>query len=634
MCGIVGLFYRDAQCDERTLTTMRDTLLHRGPDDAGAYVAGPLGLGQRRLSIIDLSPAGHQPMRTPDGRFVISFNGEIYNFKELREELERKGVRFVSHSDTEVILQLHAFEGDAAVKRLNGIFAYALWDTQRRRLLLARDRAGIKPLYYSAGPNGVAFASEIKALFQSGVVQPRLNEARVAEYLVFRQVAGPENLFADVHVLPPGHTMEVIDGRPAPAQMYWSVQDRPQPFKGDYRDAVDALDEALNRTVKRQLISDVPLGTFCSGGIDSSLTTAIAARHASQAINTFSVGFHEADFDESAYARMAANACGTVHHELRIDEGEYAALLPQLIWHHDLPLNFANSVHIYAVSKLARKHVTVVLTGEGADELFGGYPRYYIPRLFSRLASAPSVVRAPLLSMLRKAPDHRLRKLGEAASRPLHDAILFNSSGVRPETVRELLGSAALPPFDFRSACIEAARRTGLDEVSALAQLDFQTYLVSILNRQDKMSMATSIEARVPFLDNEIIDLARSLPLEFKQTLRHRKRVLKDVALRYLPPDIVHRRKSGFGVPLKAWFAGDGRMGRLLEEALHAPELRDVFDAAAAQSLLKQHRSGVRDHSEVLWSLLNLQVWRQTFLKRGAQSDVKSLPPRQHAAAV
>lgn len=614
MCGLVGLFYRDSACDQGVLTAMRDALVHRGPDDAGNYIDGPLGLGHRRLSIIDLG-GGHQPMQTEDGRFVIAYNGEIYNYKELRDELERAGTRFKSHSDTEVILQLHAKLGDAAVARLNGIFAYAIWDKQQRRLLLARDRAGIKPLYYSSSALGVAFGSEIKSLFRSGIVQPRLDPARVAEYLVFRQVAGPRVLFADVSVLPPGQTLEIFQGRAGVPKMYWSVQNRPKKFAGDYREAVDALDVALNNSVKRQLMSEVPLGTFCSGGIDSSLTTAIAARHASRAINTFSVGFHEADFDESAYARMASKACGTVHHELRIDEAEYAALLPELIWHHDLPLNFANSVHIYAVSKLARQHVTVVLTGEGADELFGGYPRYYIPRMLSRLAQVPGFLRIPALKLLHHAPDHRLRKLSKAASRSLRDAILYNSTGVDLKRVCSVLGTASLPAFEFRSQCIDAAFGAGLDEVSALAQLDFQTYLVSILNRQDKMSMATSIEARVPFLDNEIIEFAGSLPVHFKQTMRHRKRVLKDVALRYLPEAIVHRRKSGFGVPLKQWFAGNGKMGNLLEDTLTSASVSELLDAREAQSLLTQHRSGQHDHSELLWSLLNLRLWHQTFTR-------------------
>lgn len=612
MCGIVGLFLTRSACDPQRLTAMRDSVVHRGPDGAGTFVEGPLGLGHRRLSIIDLG-TGQQPMQTEDGRFVITYNGEIYNYRELRKELEARGARFLTQSDTEVILQAHEHWGDDAIVRLNGIFAYALWDKQTQRLLLVRDRAGIKPLYYSSGPDGIAFASEIKALFESGLVKPRLNQKRVAEYLLYRQVAGHENLFADVHVLPPGHSMEVIAGRPSEPKQYWSVRDQPPRFGGSYQEAVDALDAALQRAVARQLMADVPLGTFCSGGIDSSLITAIAARHASNKINTFSVGFHEDAYDESAYARMAAEACGTIHHELRIDEREYAELLPHLIWHHDLPLNFANSVHIHAVSKLARKHVTVVLTGEGADELFGGYPRYYIPRLLQPVAAIPRPLRAALFGLLAYAPDSRIRKLADFASRPISDSLLYNCTGTDPVRARQVMGSSTGASLEFREACIQDAQRRGLDPVTTLATLDFQTYLVSILNRQDKMSMATSIEARVPFLDNEIIDLARSLPLQFKQTFGHRKRVLKDVALRYLPKEIITRRKSGFGVPLQPWFAGRGPMAALLEDALRAPQTTELLDSNALQTLLTEHRSGAADHSELLWGVLNLALWRKAF---------------------
>lgn len=612
MCGIVGLFNKDVACDEDHLNAMRDCLVHRGPDDAGSYRDGSLGLGHRRLSIIDLS-GGHQPLKTEDGRFVIAFNGEIYNYLELREELEAQGVRFQTHSDTEVILRLHAHIGDAAVARLNGIFAYAIWDSVRRRLLLARDRAGIKPLYIAASSKGLAFASEIKALFKSGIVTPSLNEEHVAEYLVFRQVAGNENLFKGVHVLPPGHTIEITSGRPSPALPYWSVREPVAPFSGAYRDAVDELDAQLNRAVARQLMSDVPLGTFCSGGIDSSLTSAIAARHSSKSINTFSVGFHEQLYDESAYARLAAQTCGSNHHELRIDETEFAKLLPNLIWHHDLPLNFANSVHIFAVSKLAREHVTVVLTGEGADELFGGYPRYYVPRMLQYLHRIPALFRTPLFALLARSPDNRLRKLAHFARSSPRDVLLYNCTGTDARQVQQAVQATKPLTFAFRAACIEDAQARGLDSVSTLAILDFQTYLVSILNRQDKMSMATSIEARVPFLDNEVIDFARSLPLHYKQTFKHRKRVLKGVALRYLPAEIVHRRKSGFGVPLQQWFAARGPMGTMLEEALHSSSIKHLIDERFLTSLHDEHRSGRADHSELLWGVLNLRLWRDAF---------------------
>ena len=611
MCGITGIFYRDATCDAAMLTAMRDVILHRGPDDGDNFIDGTIGLGHRRLSIVDLG-GGHQPMFTEDGRFVVVYNGEIYNYPELRRELEAQGAHFRTHSDTEVILHLHARIGDAAVGRLNGIFAYALWDRSTRRLLLARDRAGIKPLYYVAGPRGLAFGSEVKALFKSDLATPRINTAGVGEYLMFRQVAGKANLFDGVMTLPPGHTMVVAEGVPQPPVRYWSSVAAVPAFKGTYHDAVDALDRELNAAVKRQLMSDVPLGTFCSGGIDSSLTTAIAARHAGRAINTFSVGFHEASYDESAYARMAATHVGTNHHELKIDEREFAELLPKLIWHHDLPLNFANSVHIYALSVLARKHVTVVLTGEGADELFGGYPRYYIPRISQRLAAIPGPLRSGLLGLLGLVPDHRIAKLRRFASRPLDDILIYNSTGTESAAIARVMHGRT-PDLSARLAFLRDAQRASPDPVDVLAALDFQTYLVSILNRQDKMSMATSIEARVPFLDNEIIDFARSLPVDFKQTMRHRKRVLKDVALRYLPADIVHRRKSGFGVPLAPWFRGTGPVGKLLQAAVQSPEITGLLDGAAVTQMHAEHRAGSADHSELLWGVLNLALWRQAY---------------------
>jgi asparagine synthase (glutamine-hydrolysing) len=611
MCGFTGVSLRDGSADAARVAAMRDILTHRGPDDGDSFLEGPIGLGHRRLSIIDLG-GGHQPMFTEDGRYVIVYNGEIYNYQELRADLEKKGARFRTHSDTEVVLALHAIEGDAGVARLNGIFAYALWDRTAKRLLLARDRAGIKPVYYAANSHGVAFGSEVKALFESGFVPRALNEKRLAEYLVFRQVAGNEILFGGIEVLPPGHTMEIVDGKPSQPRRYWTPRDPVAPFKGSFRDAVDALDVALNSAVKRQLMADVPLGTFCSGGIDSSLTSAIAARHSSRAINTFSVGFHEADYDESVYAREAAQACKSIHHELKIDEREYADLLPKLIWHHDLPLNFANSVHIFAVSKLARQHVTVVLTGEGADELFGGYPRYYIPRLLQRIRAVPGFLRAPMAAALALAPDARMRKLAHFSRQSMRDTLLFNCTGTVPARALELLGGKSMP-LEFREACLDDSDARGLDPVTALASLDFQTYLVSILNRQDKMSMATSIEARVPFLDNELIDFAHSLPLDYKQTFRHRKRVLKEVALRYLPASIVHRRKSGFGVPLAPWFRNSGPMGKLLESAAGSAELKDLIDARFMGRLLAEHRAGTVDHSELLWGVLNLSIWRQQY---------------------
>jgi asparagine synthase (glutamine-hydrolysing) len=369
---------------------------------------------------------------------------------------------------------------------------------------------------------------------------------------------------------------------------------------------VEALGRALNEAVKRQMVADVPLGTFCSGGIDSSLTTAIAAKYSDGPINTYSVGFDEAGYDESHYARLAADACHSRHHEIRIDEARFAELLPRLIWHHDLPLTFANSVHIFAVSELARQRVKVVLTGEGADELFGGYPRYYIPRFAAALDRAPGFLRAPLLSIAGRMPDHRFRKLAAFARQAPRDRLLFNSTTVDPAQVGRVLKiPASAGAWEFRRKLIERA--------SGIPAVDFETYLVSILNRQDKMSMATSLEARVPFLDNAMIDFARSLPPGFKQTLRHRKRVLKDVARRYLPAAIVNRRKSGFGVPLPVWLRGDGPTGKLLSGVLASPAIGGLLDGNALRALQAEHRAGHRDHSELLWGVLNLGLWRAAY---------------------
>jgi asparagine synthase (glutamine-hydrolysing) len=610
MCGIAGLFYSDMQrsVDEPRLAAMRDAMVHRGPDDAGLHVDGPLGLAHRRLSIIDLG-SGHQPMSTQDGRYTIVFNGEIYNYRELRKELTAAGCAFHTASDTEVILQMHARCGVGAVQRLNGIFAYAIWDAVERRLTVARDRMGIKPLYYAHTAEGLVFASEIKALFESGLIAPAVNKAAVPEYLMFRQVAGEENLFDGVLTLLPGHYMEV-DRAGARFVRYWSVEQAHSRNTLSYGQAVDGLDTVLREAVERQMMSDVPLGTFCSGGIDSSLVTAIAARASGRAINTFSVGFHEADFDETRYARMVASRYGTDHHEIKLDANQFAERLPGLVWQNDLPLNFPNSVQIFAVSELAKQTVTVVLTGEGADELFGGYPRYYIPRLLGYLSWLPLPLRRAALSVLAPIRDHRVQKLRLYAGQSESELLVRNPTATDPELVRALC--SAPPDMDYRRACVSAGQALGLSGVDNLMHLDLRTYLVSILNRQDKMSMAASVEARVPFLDNEVVDFALGLPLSYKQTARQRKRVLMSVARRYLPDAVVDRRKSGFGVPLDAWMRGDGPLAEQVASLPSDPGVEEFFNRDTLAGLVKRHRAGA-DHSDLLWSVLNFAQWRRQF---------------------
>ncbi len=392
MCGIVGIVHKDRQrrVDESRLVGMRDLLVHRGPDDAGCHFDGHVGLGHRRLSIIDLS-SGHQPMTNEDGSLWIVFNGEIYNFQALRERLVAKGHQFKTKSDTEVILHLYEEEGPDCARSLNGIFAFAIWDARDQSLFLARDHMGVKPLYYAVTDEALVFASEIKSIVNSGYVEPRCRDEGAFEYFVFRHVSGERTLYRDVNCLLPAHTLVLKNGE-VRIDQFWSHYPKPEEGPTSLVAAADELSALIQDAVGMQMVSDVPLGTFCSGGVDSSLVTAFAARLTEKRINTFSVGFHEPDYDETQYARLVSKQYGTIHHELKVSNEEFADLLPTMIWHNDAPLNFANSIQIYAISKLAKEFVTVVLTGEGADELFAGYPRYLVPSLSHSYGRLPAFV--------------------------------------------------------------------------------------------------------------------------------------------------------------------------------------------------------------------------------------------------
>lgn len=612
MCGIVGVIYADSarRCEGNVITKMRDVFAYRGPDDAGLYLDGPVGLGHRRLSIIDLG-GGHQPMSTEDGAFSIVFNGEIYNYRTLREELIGKGHHFQSQSDTEVILKLYAERGEACVHALNGMFAFAIWDARRRVLFLARDRMGVKPLYYAVTPGAFLFASEIKAILASGEVSARCRDEAVAEYMLFRQVAGPEGLFRDVISLPPGCTLTLYDGKPKVAR-YWSPRPGADQPAITYEDARQALTDLLQDSVKMRLISDVPVGTFCSGGVDSSLVTALASRIKGGAVNTFSIGFDEPEYDESAFALMVSKQYGTIHHQLTIGNAEFSDLFPQMVWQNDEPLNFANSVQIFALSRLAKQHVTVVLTGEGSDELFAGYPRYRIPGMAAVYRRIPAALRNVVKLVGRLTKDHRIAKLDRYASCSPDETLLYNSSMLRPEVVAAVYPRVMEAQLEYRLSCLNGTEALGGDDVARVSLLDQECFLVSILNRQDKMSMAASIESRVPFMDYRIVEFANRLPAAYKLRGGTGKAIVKDVARAFLPAETVDRRKSGFGVPLDRWFRSNQGMG---ERILALPEqaTTEVFDRVALRRLVQEHRVGTHDHSELLWTVLNFQQWKETF---------------------
>jgi asparagine synthase (glutamine-hydrolysing) len=610
MCGIVGIYHRNRKCSEERLLAMRDLQSHRGPDDQGVYLDGNIGLGHRRLSIIDLG-SGHQPMLTADGDLCVVFNGEIYNYKALRRELEGRGCVFRTNSDTEVLLHLYREYGEKGVQRLNGIFAFAIWDKTARQLFLARDHMGIKPLYYFRSEHAFVFASEAKSIFASGEVTARCDSSAVPEYLAFRHVAGGKTLFKDIQTLQPGHCMTIAGGvisiRP-----YWSpIGITPAPQRS-LEESVDHLDELLTDAVSMQLMSDVPLGTFCSGGVDSSLVTALCARAAGRQIDTYSVGFYETAYDETEYARLVSKQYATQHHELRLSNAEFTERLPKSVWHNDEPINFPNSVLIHALSEMAKKRVTVVLTGEGADELFAGYPRYLLPTFVARIQKLPHWVQRTLRAALGVFRDHRMHKLANQMREEMSDVLLFNSASLGHEQQSVLRHSLGAPMVDNRMGILRGAAGN-FGWLRRIALLEQSTYLLSILNRQDKMSMAAGVESRVPILDYRVVEFANTLPDNYCQRLGHTKYILKKVAERYLPAKLVHRKKSGFGVPLDDWFRSDTGLGFLAQSVFNDDNLPETDRFMNAKTLLLDHKTGKGNHGELLWTLLCFALWKKQF---------------------
>jgi asparagine synthase (glutamine-hydrolysing) len=614
MCGIVGIVYKDRErrVAEAEVTGMRDLLIYRGPDDQGIFMDGNAGLGHRRLSIIDLA-GGQQPMTNEDARFWIVFNGEIYNFQDIREDLIQKGHVFRTKSDTEVILHLFEEKGEDCPADLNGIFAFAIWDKKERSLFLARDHMGIKPLYYAQTDNSFLFASEIKSIVQGGHVEARCNEEAIPEYFIFRHVAGENTLFQGVKSLLPAHSLLLKNGKTRTRE-YWSSFPGEKTNALSFDSTVEKLSFLIRDSVNRQLISDVPLGTLCSGGIDSSLVTAVAAGIKKEAIDTFSVGFYEKGFDETDYARLVSNRFKTNHHEVRLNNESFTALLPELVWHNDEPLNFANSVQIYAISKLAKEHVTVVLTGEGADELFGGYPRYFIPGLATAFQKLPVFAREMLSQNRFTTRNRRLKKVVQSAKYSYPLLLIMNSGFIKEEVLAELLLKPNNDGLAYRKQCLDAAKEKNLDVANQLSYLEQKTYLVSILMRQDKMSMAASIESRVPLLDYRIVELANQMPTRYKMQRFKTKMVLKKMAGQYLPSAVINRRKSGFGVPLEQWFRESKGLGMVVMDMVADLRKGDLIDKQFLEGLISAHKNNEADHSELLWTFVSYFAWRRAFI--------------------
>ncbi|MFO0687462.1 MAG: asparagine synthase (glutamine-hydrolyzing) [Myxococcota bacterium] len=619
MCGIAGIFHADARrpVAAESVHAMVRALDHRGPDDRGVHVDGPVGLGHARLSVIDLSAGGHQPMLSRDGRHALVYNGEVYNYRELRKALEAEGVAFGSQSDTEVVLQVLIRWGTAGVARLEGMFAFAFWDRSEGTLLLARDRLGIKPLFWVAGPDGLAFASEPKAL-PRGRRARRPEAARIAEYLAFRHLAGEESIEPDVRTLAPGHWL-LLRGESRRLERYW------QAGAGGLGDP-DAVLGTIESAVERQLVSDVPVGIFLSGGVDSSLVTAAATR-SKASIDSFTVGFAEAGWDESARARVVAEQCHTRSHVVTLEPDAYPAGLLRAIYYLDAPLNHAHSPHLLELSRVARQTVTVALTGEGGDELFGGYPRYRLLLAARKLRAMPAPLLRTAAGIFRARRPRWARILDAAAGDSAH-AIAINSAFLPLDEAASLAGleetSALLAP---RIALAQDALARRGDVVDALLELERQTYLVSLLQRMDRLSMAVGLECRVPLLDERVVDHALAIPGDRKLTLRDSKIPLRQASSRIFGHAYAYAPKSGFGVPLDAWFRGEGRLARMLARVLADRETRErgLFDVALASRFFDEHRSGRRDRTEALWGLLNLELWARIGLDGRAPGDAVEL---------
>ena len=619
MCGICGIASRDpSRSSERDLvTTMRDTMEHRGPDGAGIAELRGATLAHRRLSIIDLEH-GDQPMTNEDRTIWVTFNGEIYNYPALRAELAARGHCFRTRSDTEVLVHAYEEYGDDFVTRLNGMFAFALLDVPRQRLLLARDPVGIKPLFYAIDGDRLAFASEIKGVLPALRRSPALRYESLQEYLVFRYVAWDRTWYEDVHRVPPGHVGIWEDGR-LTLRRYW----RPRIVRArpglDLDAAAVELDRELSQAVEDQLISDVPLGAFCSGGVDSGLVTTYAARGA-RGFQSFSVGFHDPVWDETALAHDTARRAGADHHVIVATEDAIEQLLPRLIRYHDEPLSHPNSVPLYLLSELAREHVKVVLTGEGADELFCGYPRYHLARLRGAFGAVPRSWRTGTATLLRALPGHRAAKAALLLPRTLEDSLLLNSAYVEPALVEALLGCPVTTAFDARRAIL-AETLDPSDPAGSLSRFELLTYLTCCLDRMDRMSMAHGLEGRVPFLDNRVLQWGLGVPSTLKLGLRTNKRVVKRLAQGRLTSRIVDGRKSGFGLPLDEWFRGPVLGGVL--DRLRDPQhpAATYFDPLVLRKVLADHESRAVNAGDLLWLLANVFLWVEA---NGAASRVTS----------
>ena len=616
MCGICGFTWEDPA----VVQAMADALRHRGPDQDGYHCAPGISLGHRRLSIIDLSENGRQPIANEDSSLWLVHNGEIYNYREVRSWLEGRGHVFRSHSDSEVLLHAFEEEGMDCLRRMNGMFAFALWDVKERRLLLARDRLGEKPLYYSQFGGRLAFASEIKALLRNPDVPRGVDDDAIDCFLGFEFIPAPLTAFAGIRALPAGHWLEWRDGN-AEIRPYWRLrqesEERPE------KEWVEALRGHLERSVRLRLESDVPLGAFLSGGIDSSTVVAMMRRADAGPIRTFALGYRESGFSEFAYARKVARHFATDHSELLIDPIT-PEVIEKAVWHLDQPFSEFSVLPYFLICRKAREHVTVCLSGEGGDEVFAGYDRFKASKAERYLRRLPAPLRRAAGRLAASLPDrpqkkgalNSLRRFFQGAALPAGGHMRWQyfltaetAAGIFRQRSGEEILAATLAWAD--RAAEDAGGRDGLER-EILCELGFMMP-ENPLMKVDKMSMACALEIRAPLIDPELVEFALRIPARLKLAGWTTKAVLKKAMADLLPPGIAYRPKHGFSFPIKHWLRGD--LLSYMDDVLNgSPFIGERFDAKAVQRLVAEHRAGSRNHDHLLWSLVNLALWHRQFL--------------------
>jgi asparagine synthase (glutamine-hydrolysing) len=638
MCGIAGIISNDASLD---MSAALAAIEHRGRDDEGIYRSQPLPdgsvvtLGHRRLSIIDTSAAGHQPMLTPDGRFAIVLNGEIYNYREIREDLAAFGETFATGTDTEVLLLAFAKWGVDCLEKLNGMFAFAVWDDRDKVLTLARDRAGIKPLFYAETQRGFGFASEAKALFAAGLIEPELDRHSLEQFLTFLWPVPPRTMFSGVWQLMPGHYVEFRNGKITDTQ-WWDLDLSAEERGGSTQDWADEVAATLDRVVGLEMVADVPVGAFLSGGVDSSVIVALMTRHSTSRVSAYTTSIaaddlrHDIIPDDVQWSRRMAEQFDLDHHEIAL-EPDVAELLPKLIYHQEAPV-IDMAIPSYLISERARETQTVMLSGMGGDEIFGGYPRQMAMKLAGITDVLPSAVRRPLMSTIDSAlygaaggkfgaVMRNAKKFARSASLDLEERYLgfgtyfTDEMRARLYTPASAAAVADVDPYEYHRHCFEKA--SDLPLVNKLLYVDFKTFMPALnLDTTDRTSMAANLEVRVPFLNKELIDLSARIPSRLKIKGIECKFILKKAAERFLPKEVIWRKKAGFGAPLRSWLKGP--LKPLVDDLLsrETVEKRGLFRPDEVDRVVDSFISGREDTALQIFQLVTLELWMRRFIDR------------------